>query len=70
MDASQSVELGGRIAGIPNYFKTVIVEGLKTIVQSFDVSPKDSRFALMLFGDKVPLVSGDVYMKLDLAVCF
>ena len=57
VDASQSVELGGRIAGIPNYFKTVMIEGIKTIVNSFEVSPKDTRFSLMLFGDKVPIVS-------------
>ena len=56
VDASQSVELGGRIAGISDYFQKVVKEGLKTIVQSFEVSPKDARFSLMLFGDQEPLV--------------
>lgn len=56
VDASQSVELGGRIAGISGYFQKVVKEGLKTIVQSFEVSPKDARFSLMLFGDAEPMV--------------
>ena len=56
VDASRSVEIGGIKAGIPKYFDTVVKAGLKTIVQSFEVSPKDVRFSLMLFGDKEPMV--------------
>ena len=70
VDASQSVEIGGRIAGISGYFQKVIKEGLKTIVQSFEVSPKDARFSLMLFGDKEPMVCLTILFLIILDLLF